>query len=556
MQLEEIVQKYKYNPVQKLKEVGLYDDFMDTTAFLCEHYGEVTIGQRIWHISNDVSHIVTNMGYPARWEQSIRKYHTTKLSLKELVSLNNNYQLLRKFNLLEECKNVTAFLDDKYEVVEWAQRFWHIKTEKYKTEKCVCGNNKKWIKKKSKYSSCSRKCNEIEIKKSVQKKYGVDNYSKTEEFKNKTRNTNITNFGVSHPMKLDEYKEHHKKLREQKFVKTLPDGYELIEYGDVYKIKHVKCGKSFDISRSLLSIRRTRYKSEMCTHCNPPFSNDISNKELELQKFVSFVYTKEEIQTSVRGIIPPYELDIYLPELKLAFEFNGNYWHSEANKDKNYHKMKSDLCMEQGIKLIHIWEHDWEFKPNIIKSVISGYLGKYDRIYARKCKIIELKAKDCRKFMNDNHLQGFVGATIYYGLIYSDELVSVMSFQKHKDHWEISRLCSKLNTTIIGGTERLWKYFLKNNEADKVITYSNRDYFTGKIYKRLGFKLDKITEPGYWYSNSGLNVISRQKCQKHILVGQGYDPNKTAHNIMLERGYYRCHNSGNYKFKIQTHQLF
>ena len=507
------------------------------------------------------------------------------MNIKDAI-IKYTYPKLRSLNLLQEILKLTSFLNDHYDDISWSQRFWHARNDKYKLQYCICGKNLAKYSKKYGYISCSNKCKieksketnknlygvdnyaktekskeyhklnnpskKTDFKKKLiktnEKLYGVDNYAKTEKSKEKSKEKCLKLYGVDNPSKLQHVKQSELKRRITDFKKKLPKNYELIEYGsDIVILKHDLCDTIFSMSNVTYRHRKYIYNVEICTHCNPLYNNNISNHEIQLQEFIQSIYNKE-IQTSVHGIIPPYELDIYIPELKLAIEFNGNRWHSEQFKDKNYHKYKSDLCKQQNVQLIHVWGHDWIYKHEIVKSIISGYFKKHERIYARKCEIKKLKAKECREFVDMNHLQSFVGATIYCGLFYDNELVSIMSFQKHKDNWEISRLCTKLGLSVIGGTERLWKYFLKNNEVDKVITYSDRDYFTGAIYKRLGFGLEKITEPSFWYTNSYYNIISRQKCQKHKLIKQGYDPNKTEHEIMLERGYYRCYNSGNYKF--------
>lgn len=97
----------------------------------------------------------------------------------------------------------------------------------------------------------------------------------------------------------------------------------------------------------------------------------------------------DNIVENSKSIISPQELDIYLPDYKLAIEYNGLYWHSEqAGLDKNYHIDKTMTCEEKGIRLIHVFSDDWEFKKEIVKSRLRSILGfNSNRIGARKCTI-------------------------------------------------------------------------------------------------------------------------------------------------------------------------
>ena len=149
-----------------------------------------------------------------------------------------------------------------------------------------------------------------------------------------------------------------------------------------------------------------------------------SKDEIKIHDFIKEHYNGEIITLSKKVI--GEELDIYLPEFKLAIEFNGLYWHNEITKDKNYHKRKSDLCKDKGIQLIHIWEDDWNYKQDIVKSMILNKLNKTSiKIYARKCNLKEITNNETiRKFLNENHIQGFVGSTVKLGLFYNNELAA------------------------------------------------------------------------------------------------------------------------------------
>ena len=134
------------------------------------------------------------------------------------------------------------------------------------------------------------------------------------------------------------------------------------------------CDKNhnYDIDKNTLK-NRIKYKTEICTICNPIGSFSNSGYENNLQDFILRNY--KETSNNKRDIINPRELDIYIPELKLAFEFNGLWWHNEIYKENNYHFNKTELCEAKGIQLIHIYEDDWMYKQDIVKSMILNNLN-------------------------------------------------------------------------------------------------------------------------------------------------------------------------------------
>ena len=136
-----------------------------------------------------------------------------------------------------------------------------------------------------------------------------------------------------------------------------------------YKDSHFLCEcnnkkHNYLILPDTLKKRLDIHHVEPCTICNQ-LDSHTSNKEKQLLDFIKENYDGEIISNS-RKIINPYEIDIYLPELNLAYEFNGLYWHNELYKDKNYHQMKYELCKKQNIHLIQIWEDDWNLKQEIV----------------------------------------------------------------------------------------------------------------------------------------------------------------------------------------------
>ena len=255
-----------------------------------------------------------------------------------------------------------------------------------------------------------------------------------------------------------------------------------------------------------------------------------------------------------RTLIKPLELDIYIPDRQIAIEFNGLYWHSfnhkETTKERNRHSIKCDLCQNKNTRLIQINEDEWRNKKDIVKSILKSKLGISNKIYARKCKIKEISSKEHFKFMDQNHIQGGKGCNVAYGLEFEDELVAIMSFNKHNKHeWEITRFANKLDTTIVGGASKLFKCFIRTINPNQILTYADRRYSDGNLYKQLGFKLDGITKSNYVYTKSNY-IYSRQQFMKHKLKNklENFNPALTEAENMFNNGYRRLWDAGNYRF--------
>ena len=313
------------------------------------------------------------------------------------------------------------------------------------------------------------------------------------------------------------------------------------------------CDKDYEIS--LMTLRERRHAGyNPCVFCNPIGSilvKHVSDRETELYNYIASKYNGQIIKSD-RTILDGKELDIYLPGLNLAFEFDGLYWHNEITKSSDYHVSKTNVCESKGIQLIHIFEDDWLYKSDIVKSRINGLLGLNNRIFARKCIIKEISNNDAATFLNENHIQGSCVSKYRYGLYFNDELISIMTFGKSRfsDEFELLRFCNKLNINVVGGASRLFNHFLNNHdEIVEVISYADRCWSKGNLYEKLGFIKDGITKPAYYYiiDNKRQNRI---KFQKHKLVKEGFNPSKTEHEIMLERKIYRIYDCGNIKYRF------
>jgi hypothetical protein len=348
------------------------------------------------------------------------------------------------------------------------------------------------------------------------------------------------------------YDPHSKKFN-FKYVKTVVEknGCKLLSktYKDLHsklKIK-CKCGKHFN--KSFNSILNNQNK---CSNC----IGGTSVGERQVARFVK--YLGVEYVANDRTILDNNkELDIYIPDYKLAIEYNGLYWHNETHVGANYHLEKTQACKEKGVQLFHIFEDEWRdpVKRKIWKSMIRNKLGKSNRIYARKCKIKEVSSGKAKKFLICNHLQGSINSSVRLGLYYEGKLVCVLTVGKSrfnkKYQYEIHRIATKRKHTVVGGVSRLWKHFLDDNSPESIITYADRRFSEGFIYHKLGFEFRHISRPNYFYIDPN-NLVrhSRQKYQKHKLESQliHFDAALTESQNMFHNGFGKVFDSGNMVF--------
>ena len=299
---------------------------------------------------------------------------------------------------------------------------------------------------------------------------------------------------------------------------------------------------------SFLQTPHNHLKGTNCPSCGA----SISKPEIKLKDFIRSFY-KGEIITNSKSIIPPMELDIYIPSLNLAIEFNGGYWHSEKFKDKNYHICKYNLCKDKGIRLVSIWEWEILKDKTKIENFIKNLISEKIKLQARKLEIRNVSTEEQREFLKSNHLQGYVPCTYALGLYTKDdELIQLMTLRvksKKDKLYEIGRLATKTGFTVVGGTKRLFKHLLSLVDFETIISYNNMDKFTGDTYESLGMCFESISIPYGWIRN--LEYLPRYATQKSKLIRQGFDKNLSESEIMRSEGFEKIYFTGVSKFVLK-----
>lgn len=290
----------------------------------------------------------------------------------------------------------------------------------------------------------------------------------------------------------------------------LKKGFEIVSNFETYinnttENIHAKCLTCNNVTITYLNYLQ---KVPVCRFCIPAGSKE----QKEVYDFIKSIYNGEVIE-NCRNIISPKELDIYIPDKNFAVEYNGLYHHTYdendfTKNDKKRHLKKTLECQKKGIQLFHIFSDEWINKKDIVKSMIKHRLGlTLNKIGARKCEIRIVNKIDGTKFFKENHISGDSKGQIYFGLYYNEELISCLSLKepiqkKYGNVFEIMRFANKLNTNIPGSFQKLFNKaieYAKIENKEAILTYADRRFGEGLVYKQSGFSFIGTTPVDYWY---------------------------------------------------------
>ena len=410
--LIEFYNKKKFSIERYLNDSPEAVEIRSLTSFLDESklFSKINYVQRIWHIKNNKLFLKTCIicNKPVLWDQGNKRYPETckckecrsQYTASDVVVQKRIQTNLRKYGVkhlqqTEEWKdNLKKHNLQTYGVIgytqtdEFKEKSKKTCLEKYGTE---YSGKSETVQQKAKQtclekygteyysSSQSYKDNFDKIleksKQTCLKEYGEEFVFKVKKFQEKANKTKIEKYGTTSHSQSD----HWKSLMYDNFKNTLINlgyydlGYKLISYkgnGD-YEIYCPHCKQNFITKTSGQFCSRHSRHHEICTNCNP-LHKPYSYGEKELAEYVSSIYDGAILENN-RTVIRPRELDIYLPELRLAIEYNGDYWHANPKYYSEDHiigeatakevwkedEQKINRCVKAGIELLIIWEDDW-----------------------------------------------------------------------------------------------------------------------------------------------------------------------------------------------------
>lgn len=348
-------------------------------------------------------------------------------------------------------------------------------------------------------------------------------------------------------------------------------------HGDIKKRKNIKTFKeqikilhsNIDCGREIKYINKSKRIELFCNihknvftqspesllkgniGCPACKTSGVSIREMQLYNFIKDVLPNENIIQNDRMAIKPKELDIYIPNLNIAFEFDGIRWHNEGHNGSKYsHKIKQDMCKNKKIRLIQIYEDEWVDRENIVKLKILSILGldPRSRLYARKTNIKQIDKESKKIFLNANHIQGNCRSNLDYGLFFENEMVAVMSFMLQKNVHVLTRYATSKH--VIGGFSKLLKHFERNNDWNKLISFSDNRWSDGGLYESNNWILDKELPVDYYYvhNSTRLHKFNFRRSKLKLLLKEKFDSSKSEFSNTYDNGIFRLWDSGKKRY--------
>jgi hypothetical protein len=529
----------KLTRTEKIKFKFLFYDvwnqLLAQTSFLPDNF---TPQQRLYYVSNNIQSILTCpvcKNIITKWDNSKKKFSTTC-----------SYKCHANYHVTTENKKMTNLqkygVENPFQNDVIKQKIKMTNLQKYGVEN-PSQNKEINQKRNNTFAKCwgqhPLKDKRVIAKrtKTLEQKYGVSNISQSETFKQTKIKTHHQHFGYdyssqSNTSKIIHLLDNEDWLREQHHTNKRP----LNSIAEELKV---------DLTTIIFYIKKYNIEQKYYTQ---------SQAERDIQQFFKNLNIKFVANT--RQVIPPFELDIYIPEYNLAIEYCGLYWHSTAHEriTKNYHKDKLDKCKNRGVRLLTIFEDEWVHKQDVVKQKILSVLHKDNRkkVFARKCDIVNVSLKDKTTFFEQNHIQGNGPGSITYGLVFDNKLVAAMTFIKQKDNkFILNRYATSAH--VVGGFSRLLEHFKRNNQWREILSFADLRWSDGNLYEKNKFILDKILLPDYQYvDGSNIKRIHkfnfRHKNLNKIL--KNYNPTLSETQNTINNNWYKIYNCGLARYRI------
>ena len=388
------------------------------------------------------------------------------------------------------------------------------------------------------------------IKATSLERYGVDNPSKSEVIKSKIVESNRKNLGVDYPMQSKDVMDKSRATSFEKYGTEYPNQSEIVKSKiDASTLEHYgvnRACKLDEFKQKIVDTNRERYGVDYTCLI---YSGKLKGNDSSYNRSFAELLDINNITYEREFLLQKYSYDFKVGNTLIEIDptaTHNTYFspYGDNRIDVNYHRDKTKLAKDNGYSVIHIFEWD---DINKVMQLLKNRVT----IYARKCEVRMVSEVDTGNYLDTYHLQGTCrGQKIRLGLYYNNQLVSLMTFGKSRFNknceYELLRYCASHN--VVGGAEKLFKYFIDNYKPSSIVSYCDTSKFSGKVYDTLSFEFIKTNKPRkHWYS-----MKERRHITDGLLLSQGYDrlfkenhgKGTSNEELILSRGYLPVYDCG------------
>lgn len=351
-----------------------------------------------------------------------------------------------------------------------------------------------------------------------------------------------------------------KRLTREEFTKRTtrkPDEYVVLTSYDNYDSRQqpldVRCQLcNLEFQATLENLDRD---CSRCVKCFP--SSGRSRAEEEIATFIEGLGV--DVVRNDRSVLDGKEIDIWVPSKNFGVEYNGLWWHCEANSpDPDRMRSKLDAQRVAGVNILHVFEDEWLNRRDIIEGMIRCRLGlPVAKLHARDCHVAEVSAEVARSFLDENHLDGVGGSCpLRFGLFDRHEtLVAVITFRrpqqhtKWPDHIEVKRFATLCGVSVRGALGKLIKHVRQHlqcaGQQVNIMTYVHLRHGEGTSYESVGFVKRHETRRGFWWTTGGGRRLHRLKVKADAARGL------SERDVAAQRGVHRIYDCGVATFELK-----
>lgn len=242
-------------------------------------------------------------------------------------------------------------------------------------------------------------------KQTMIERYGTPNCMQNEDVKNKLFNNNIKKYGCKCTLQAPEVIEKSKKTCIERYgvhnvlCKNSPLRPSIIGFDKnpesnkkAHKTLQEKYGGSgmgsLEIREKIASTCVKKYGHVTYPVYKDAYGLHESKGQIELYNTIKNRYPDVDVIKNQRGLLlenEGLEIDIWIPQLRIGIEYNGDYWHDRKtyedditnNNVTTRERIKDILAANNNIILIQIWESDFKSNKKDVLDYIFSIIDEH-----------------------------------------------------------------------------------------------------------------------------------------------------------------------------------